>query len=180
MNRGARPAHSYARATGAVYLTYFVVAILGSVMLSRGIAAYVGTMCFADVLYAATTLLFLRLFRHVNALLAVVATLFSLAGCTVDVLVQLGRGPAHISPLLFFGPFCVLLGVLIVQSRLAPRVLGWLMALAGGAWLAYLIPAVALHAKTVILPLGFLAELALMLWLLIRGVDEQRWRATAR
>jgi hypothetical protein len=171
------PPQSYARATGAFYFLYFVAAIMGTVLLSKGVAAYTGAVCFADVLYAVVTLFLYRLFRRVNTLMAVVATLFSLVGCTVDVLVQVGRGPAHVSPLLFFGPFCVLLGVLIVRSCLVPRVLGWLTALAGAAWLAYLIPVVALHAKAFIFPLGFLAEFALMLWLLLKGVDEERWRA---
>jgi hypothetical protein len=171
MNDAAQPAPSYARVTGVVYLTYFVAAILGTLMLN------VGSMCFADLLYAVVTLLLYRLFRRVQPVVAAAATLLSLTGCTVDVLHQLHRGPTALSPLLFFGPFCVLLGVLIVRSRLLPRVLGWLTVLAGAGWLLFLIPGVALHGKMVILPLGFLAEFLLMLWLLVKGVDEERWRA---
>jgi hypothetical protein len=47
---------------------------------------------------------------------------------------------------------------------------------AGLGWLAYLNPEVAQHAQIVIFPVGFLAEFGLMLWLLLRGVDEARWR----
>jgi hypothetical protein len=180
MNQAARPARSYARVTGAVYYTYFVAAILGTVMLGHGTAGYTGAVCFADGLYAVVTLLLYRLFRHAQPAVAAAATAVGLTGCAVDILRQFHRAPEALSPLLFFGPFCVLLGVLIVRSRLLPGVLGWLTSLAGAGWLAFLIPAVALHGKMVVIPLGFLAELALMLWLLLKGVDEERWRATAR
>jgi hypothetical protein len=173
-------ARSHARATGAVYLSYFVVAIVAVLLMSRKVAAGATVDALADALYAATTLLFYRLFRRVNAVLAVVATLFSLAGCTIDILDQFHSGPANLSPLVFFGPFCVLLGLLIVRSRFLPRWLGWPLTLVGLAWLAYLIPAVAQHAQAVIFPAGFLAEFALMLWLLIKGVNETRWQETQR
>jgi hypothetical protein len=80
--------------------------------------------------------------------------------------------------LLFFGPFCVLLGVLILRSQFLPRWLGWPLIVAGVGWLAYLNPQVAQHASIVIFPIGFLAEFEFMLWLLLRGVDEARWGET--
>jgi hypothetical protein len=89
---------------------------------------------------------------------------------------QLHFSHAGLSPLVFFGPFCVLLGVLILRSRFLPRWLGWPLIVAGLGWLAYLNPKVAQHASIVIFPVGFLAEFVLMLWLLVRGVDEARWR----
>ena len=173
---GTEP-RSFARAAGLVYLGYFAAAIFGSILISRKMNAGVAVDCLSDVLYAATTLFFYRLFRPVNRVLALVATAFSLVGCTIDFLDQIDRGPAGLSPLLFFGPFCILLGLLILRSGFLPRWLGWPLIVAGVGWLAFLIPAVALHAKVVIFPLGFLAELALMLWLLIKGVDETRWAA---
>lgn len=168
---GAGP-RSFARATGGVYLGYFATAICGSMLVGH---AAVAVMCLASALYAGTSLLFYRLFRPVNRTIALAATVFSLLGCVRDILDQINRAPAWLSPLIFFGPFCVLLGWLILRSEFLPRWLGWPLIVAGVAWLAYLIPAVAQHAKVVILPLGFLAELALMLWLLIKGVNEERW-----
>lgn len=173
---GTEP-RSFARAAGVVYLGYFATAIFASVLVSWKINAAAAVACLADVLYAVTSLLFYRLFRPVNGMLALVATVFSLLGCAVDILDQIHRAPAGLSPLLFFGPFCVLLGLLILRSEFLPRWLGWPLIVAGLGWLAFLIPAVALHAKVVIFPLGFLAELVLMLWLLIMGVDEARWAA---
>lgn len=173
---GTEP-RSFAREAGLVYLGYFAAAIFGTILVSRKMSAGVAVVCLADVLYAATTLFFYRLFRPVNGVLALVATALGLSGCTVDILDQVNRGPASLSPLLFFGPFCMLLGLLILRSEFLPHWLGWPLIAAGVGWLAFLIPAVALHAKVVIFPLGFLAELALMLWLLIKGVDETRWAA---
>lgn len=167
---------SRARAAGTVYLGYFVAAILGSILESRKMAGGVAVNALSDVLYATMTILLWRILRPVSGLLATIAALLSLAGCITDLLHQIHRGPAGLDALVFFGPFCVLLGVLIWRARFLPRWLGSPLMLAGAGWLAYLIPAVAHHAKSIIFPVGFLAELALMLWLLVKGVDEDRWR----
>lgn len=167
---------SHARATGAAYLTYFVAAIAGLLLTSRKIPAGTAVNAVVPVLYATVTILMYRLFRPANHLLAVAATLCSLAGCVNDELHQLHRGLGGQESLLFFGPFCVLLGILILRSRFLPYWLGWPLIVAGILWLAYLIPWVGTHAKIVIFPVGFLAEFELMVWLLARGVDEVRWR----
>jgi hypothetical protein len=53
------------------------------------------------------------------------------------------------------------------------------MALAGLGWLTFLSPPLANRLSPYNLVLGFLAELALMLWLLARGVNVQRWKEQA-
>jgi len=158
-----------------VYLSYFVVAILGLLLKSHKIPAAVVLLGLAPILYATVTILLYRLFRRAQPLLALAATLCGLAGCVNDGLQQLHCSFAIRSSLVFFGPFCVLLGLLIVRSRFLPRWLGWPLIVAGLGWLAYLNPEVAQHAKIVIFPVGFVAEFELMLWLLLRGVDEVRW-----
>jgi hypothetical protein len=80
--------------------------------------------------------------------------------------------------LLFFAGFCVLVGVLIVRSRLVPRVLGVLMVAAGACYAVntlagILAPAVASAINPAILLPCLLGELALALWLLVRGVASQ-------
>jgi hypothetical protein len=80
----------------------------------------------------------------------------------------------------FFGVYCVLIGYLIFKSSFLPRILGVLMAFAGLGWLNFLFPPLANYLSSYILVLGFLAELALMLWLLVMGVDVQRWKEQAR
>jgi hypothetical protein len=79
----------------------------------------------------------------------------------------------------FFGVYCVLIGYLIFKSIFMPRILGVLMAFAGLGWLTFLSPPLANHLSPDNLILGFVAELALMLWLLVMGVNVQRWKEQA-
>ena len=168
-----------ARLTGVVYLLYFLMAIFGQLMESHGLAVS-GRVCniLSTLLYVVVSLLFYLLFKPVSRSLSLVAALFSLAGCAF-----MSLGLIHIkstiSPLWFFGLFCLLIGYLILKSTFLPRVLGVLMAAAGAGWLAYLIPALPLQLAHAIMVLGFVAELTLCLWLLIMGVNVERWRPQA-
>lgn len=170
-----RRKQSYARSIGLVYLAYFAVALLGMLLSHYKIPAGVLMKWLPVVLYAAFTILLYRLFRPGQPLLALAATLCSLAGCTLDGLHVLHRSLAGLRPLMFFGPFCVLLGALILRSRFLPRWLGWPLIVAGLCWLVYLVPVVALHTKQIVIAVGFVAEFELMLWLLFKGVDETHW-----
>jgi hypothetical protein len=79
----------------------------------------------------------------------------------------------------FFGVYCLLIGYLIFQSTFLPRILGALMSLAGLGWLTFLSPPLANYLSPYNLVLGFLAELSLCLWLLVKGVNVQRWKDQA-
>jgi hypothetical protein len=79
----------------------------------------------------------------------------------------------------FFGFYCLLIGCLILRSAFLPRILGVLMAFAGLGWLTFLSPPLANYLSPYILVLGFLAELSLCLWLLVMGVNVQRWKEQA-
>ena len=81
--------------------------------------------------------------------------------------------------LVFFGLYCLLIGFLIFKSTFLPRILGVLMALAGLGWLTFLAPPLANALSPYALVLGFLAELSLMLWLLVKGVNVERWKQQA-
>jgi Domain of unknown function (DUF4386) len=76
----------------------------------------------------------------------------------------------------FFGFYCLLIGYLIFKSAFLPRILGVLMAFAGLGWLAFLSPPLANYLLTYIEVIGILAEASLMVWLLVMGVNLQRWR----
>ena len=86
--------------------------------------------------------------------------------------------------LAFFGCFCVVTGVLIFRSTFLPRIIGVLMVIAG---LCYLINSfasfVAPPFRASLLPFILLpcliGEGALCLWLLVRGVNVERWKALA-
>jgi hypothetical protein len=166
-----------ARITGVVYLLYFLTAILGQALVSRGLDASGDTInLIAYSLYILLTLLFYFLFKPVNRSLSLVTAFFSLLGCTVSILDLFHRAPAHISALPFFGIYCLLIGALIYQSTFLPRLLGWLMVLAGLGWLAFLSPPIARHFALYIESLGIFAEASLMLWLLLVGVNVLRWK----
>ena len=81
--------------------------------------------------------------------------------------------------LVFFGLFQLLIGYLIFRSTFLPRILGALMAFAGLGWLIFLSPPLANYLLTYLEVLGVLAEASLMLWLLVMGVNSQRWKEQA-
>ncbi|MFZ1140942.1 MAG: DUF4386 domain-containing protein [Candidatus Sulfotelmatobacter sp.] len=77
--------------------------------------------------------------------------------------------------LVFFGLFNLLIGYLIFNSTFLPRILGVLMALSGLGWLTFLSPSLANYLLAYIEILGIIAEASLMLWLLAKGVNVERW-----
>jgi uncharacterized protein DUF4386 len=81
--------------------------------------------------------------------------------------------------LVLFGFYDLLIGYLIFRSAFLPRVLGVLMVFAGLGWLTFLYPPFAHYLSPYILILGFVAELLLMLWLFVMGVNVQRWKEQA-
>ena len=78
--------------------------------------------------------------------------------------------------LVFFAFYDVLLGLLIFRSGFLPRLLGVLMILAGVGWLSALYPPLATRLSPYIQVFGFLAEVALMIWLIAAGVNVARWQ----
>jgi Domain of unknown function (DUF4386) len=165
-------ARSRARITGAVYLLYFLTAIAGLTMVNRGLptAGLIVNLISAG-LYAALTVLLFYVFKPVNASLSALAAVISLAGCAVTVL-NLFHLATTVSPLLFFGPYCLLLGYLILKSTFLPRILGGLLVLAGAGWLIFVTLPHTSHVARYIEGLGILAEGLFMLWLLLFGVTQ--------
>jgi uncharacterized protein DUF4386 len=171
--------HPRARITGVVYLLYFLTAVSAEAFVGRGrLVAYYAVNLIAYAFYIAVTLLFYYMFKPVNRSLSLLAAFFSLSGCANDVLSLFNLAPYKISSLVFFGPYCLLIGYLIFRSTFLPRILGVLMAFAGLGWLVFLSP-VANHLSTYLKVLGFLAEASLMLWLMVKGVNAQRWKEQA-
>jgi hypothetical protein len=78
--------------------------------------------------------------------------------------------------LLLFSGFCMLIGLLILRSRLVPRVTGVLMIAAGAGYFlnslsGILSPALNAALQPGILLPSFIGELSLASWLTIRGVE---------
>lgn len=165
--------HSKTRSAGAVYLLYFLTAVLGEFLAAHGFAAYgFAVNLIAAVCYAAVTLLLYVLFKPVHKGLSLIALLFGLAGCAITILDLFSGISFHGNPLLFFGPYCALIGYLILKSTFMPRTLGVLLMLAGIGWLAFAALPLTKYLVYGVESLGFLAEAALMLWLLVAGADS--------
>ena len=86
------------------------------------------------------------------------------------------RVQANDIALALFGLHCLGVGYLIFRSIFMPRIIGVLMLVAGIGWLTFLLPPVAQSLAPFNLMPGALGEVSLALWLLIKGVNVQRWR----
>jgi hypothetical protein len=86
---------------------------------------------------------------------------------------------AYSIALISFGFFDLLIGYLIFKSTFLPRVLGVLMMLAGLAFLPFLAAAFGARNLQRIVPLA-IGEGLVILWLLLKGVDAERWKEQAR
>ncbi|HEY2014911.1 MAG TPA: DUF4386 domain-containing protein [Bryobacteraceae bacterium] len=82
--------------------------------------------------------------------------------------------------LAFFGFYAILTGYLIVKSTFLPRILGIVSVIAGAGWLTFLYPPLGYRLFFYIAPFGLLGALGLIGWLLVFGVNEERWKAKAR
>ena len=152
-----------------------------------------------NLIYIALAVLFYRLFAPVNRTISLLGAFLALAGATVQIVALLLQvAPLVIlkDPLLalpqaqaeallslrvynasfslsfvIFGLFDVAIGFLIYRSTFLPRAIGMLMMLAGAGWLTFLWPPLALRLMPVVYPLGAVAELVLMAWLITKGVE---------
>ncbi len=107
---------------------------------------------------------------------------------TPDQLNTLAHLPLRLYPsgfgagLIFFGFECLVLGYLIYRSGFLPKTIGVLMTVAG---ICYLVNSSALILSpplagalfpAIMIPV-FIGEMSLCLWLLLKGVDREGWKA---
>ena len=82
--------------------------------------------------------------------------------------------------LVFFGFYALLTGYLILKSTFLPRILGVLSVLGGLGWLTFLNQPLGYRLFPYVAAVGLLGAAALILWLLVVGVNEQRWKEQAK
>ena len=86
--------------------------------------------------------------------------------------------------MVFFSLHLAVLGYLVYRSGFLPRILGIVMIVAALGYLAnsftgFLVPEYAATLEVVVIVAALLGELPLALWLLIKGVNVERWHQRA-
>jgi len=164
-----------ARVAGVLYLLNFITGVAAMQLISRGAQGQGHAVnLVAAVLYTGVTVLLCYLFWPVSPVVSVIAAIASLLGCWITMVMAL-----PFSNFVFFGIYCGLIGWLILRSRFMPRVVGVLMVIAGLCWLTTAYPPLSHRLGPVVMGGGLLGEGVLIVWLLVKGVDEQRWRGRA-
>lgn len=138
--------------------------------------------------------IFYDLFKVVNRRLALLVVLFSVVGTASEVALIAQQVPASTSidlqgigydlPTVFYGFYAITIGFLIFNSNFLPRAIGVLMVIDGLAYITnsfadILSPGFAAHLVPYIQLPALLGEGSFCLWLLLAGVNVERWRRHA-
>jgi hypothetical protein len=164
-----------ARLAGALNFFSLMTAALTELYV-RGRLNYIGG--YIGILgMVAVTLLLYGIFKPVNRSLALLAAFFSLLGLAFE---ALRWQPQGLNVAVAVNGFsCLVIGYLIFRSTFLPRILGALMAFAGLAWLTFLSNQLVNYLSPYNLASGVLGQALVMLWLLVMGVNVQRWQEQA-
>lgn len=151
-------------------------------MLLKPVSLTIAVAAFAFRLTQAAVLAMNLLSQHVALMLATGSTGLdvSVAG-ELALLSMTTQSHGYDLGLIFFGVNSLLTGWLVARSGFLPKALGWGLVAAGavyllGSYLRFLAPAI--HAPfqaAYLVPL--LAEAAFCLWLLVKGIDTEKWRS---
>jgi len=164
-----------ARIAGVLYLASFVVGVLGEFLIRGRLGFAFGLLAVACSF--AMTLVLYDIFKPVSGSLALLAATFNFVGLAFE---ALRWNPWGVDiALVFHGLYCLGIGYLTFRSIFLNRILGALMAFAGVAWLTYLSSSLAGYLSPYNIAAGLFGEASLMLWLIVMGVNEQRWKEQA-
>lgn len=86
--------------------------------------------------------------------------------------------------MVFFGIQCISIGYLVARSTFLPQILGVLLAIGGTGYVIasfanFLAPSFGPHLVPFMMPVALIGEGSLGLWLLVKGVNVQRWEEQA-
>jgi Domain of unknown function (DUF4386) len=164
-----------ARMAGGLY----VFSVLAAVFLELFLGGRLGYA--ANIIQvsgmAAVTLLCYYIFKAVNKRLSLLAASFNFVGLTFEGF-RLNPHGVNIA-IVFHGVFCILIGYVIFRSAFLPRILGVLMTFAGLSWLTFLLTSLTNYLSPYNLACGLIGEASVFLWLLVMGVNAERWREQA-
>jgi len=177
-NAGIRETSPLSRAkiAGVCYLLTFVTG--GAALFLRGPLGLASGLI-AGACYVGVTLLFYYLFKPVSRGVSLFAAIVSLIGVAIGPLGMVVHAASRVNPLVIFGFYCLLIGFLILRSAFLPPILGILMAIAGLSWLTFVSPSLARSLEPWNFAAALTGEGALTLWLLVKGVNVQRWKEQA-
>jgi hypothetical protein len=166
-----------ARVAGAFYLLTIILGMFAAFASSPTYARpalVIGTLA-----YGVVTVLLYLIFKPVNPAVSLIAAIFSLAGCAISILETAHIYRAPFNSLVLFGFYCLMLGWLSLRSDFTPRVVGWLVCLAGLGWLTYLIPPLAKSLLYLTMITGLVGEGSLTVWLLLGKMQPRTERTLA-
>jgi len=164
-----------ARVAGVFYLLAVLTAAFAEGFVRGRLLYAAGLLPVAA--FVVVTLLLYQVFKPVSRSFAMLAALFNLVGLTFEAL-EWHLWGVNIA-LIFHGLYCLLIGLLVFRSAFLPRMLGVLMAIGGLAWLTNLSKPLTDHLSPYNVTCGFIGEGLFMLWLLVIGLNGQRWNAQA-
>ncbi len=143
--------------------------------------------------YLGATVFLYYVLKPVSKSLSLLAAFFGLAGVAIGALGWVTSQLQAMSMIslklqmqvfsigmVFFGIQCILMGCLVARSTYLPRILGVLLAIGGTSYVIasfsnFLLPLFGARLIPFIMPVALIGEGSLTLWLLVKGVNEQRW-----
>jgi hypothetical protein len=168
-----------ARMAGVFFLLLMLTAAFTELVV-RGRLSFAGDIA-GDIVEVssmiAVTLLLYVVFKPVNRDLSLLAASVNLVGLSFEAFQWQPRGVG--SGMVLHGFYWLLIGYLIFRSTFLPRILGALLTIAALGWLTFLSPPLANYLSPYNLASALFAEGLVMLWLLVMGVNVQRWKDQA-
>ena len=172
------PARLLARIAGVLYVLNTVTSLYSFYGPRNRLSFFSSPI--ATAAYIAVVVLFYILFKPVSRKAALLAAAAGMAGNAMSLLSAFHLVAFRMIFMSIFGFYCALVGYLIFRSTFLPRVLGALMAFAGLGYLTFLWPRLGAALNPWNLIPGAMGEWGLTIWLLVKGVNQQRWNERAR